>query len=73
MILYFVVYLLYLFLFRFLSNGEAFEDPNDQNDLFGRFIETILKIPVTIYFLWINFCYAKHLALENYDIIDGKR
>ena len=72
MILYFVVYLLYLFLFRFLSNVETFEDPTYQNDLFGRFLETVFKIPVTIYFLWISFCYTRHLALGNYDIIDGK-
>ena len=73
MIIYFAVYLFYLSIVRWLLDIQYFDDPTYNVDLFGKFMETIMKIPITIYFLWINFSYTKHLALENYDIIDGKK
>ena len=74
MILYFFVYIIYLIIFKMALGFNYFDDPFDsEKSTQSKLLETLFKIPVTLYFLWMNFSFTKHLALGNWDLVDGKQ
>ena len=74
-IMYFGVYFCYFFILRIYFGIKYFEENPVESDqlLFSKFLEALIKVPISIYFLYISYSYTMHLRLGNWDLIEGKK